>query len=401
MDSYTRRLSLLLLILLPILVLFIGPKTYWVLNLLALVLIIVEDKGIVKTSYYPILSLLILPVLWSFLSSVNSDFYPIIQSLFYLLTPILFFSLGMQASRTLSTTLILKYVIYAGTVGAIYYVGYTFIRVGFDIFSQLDLMRKNLSWVSISNVLAIIIILFYKEKKSIIGNNTLRTLILLLNILALLFTASRTYYLVFIIFVLIYTFNQNKKLFILVIGFLFVFITTIIAIKSDNLLIIKIKNSLTEITNSNDFSSTVDVYKYYRAYETKQAIETYLSGHELQLLFGHGFEKKVDLKSYVELAGSDWKNVPIIHNGYAYLLLRTGIFGMLLYMIFFLKLINIVFKNKDFKFFNLLIIGCMLALLMSNYVITSFFTTEMSFAWMLIGALYIQIEKEKTNTFAE
>ncbi|MGC3977978.1 MAG: hypothetical protein QM751_06935 [Paludibacteraceae bacterium] len=72
------------------------------------------------------------------------------------------------------------------------------------------------------------------------------------------------------------------------------------------------------------------------------AIDTYADGNFLELFFGKGLGQLIDLKMYIELAGTDWRYIPVLHNGYAYILVKTGIIGVLFFVIFYFNYFKII-----------------------------------------------------------
>ena len=45
------------------------------------------------------------------------------------------------------------------------------------------------------------------------------------------------------------------------------------------------------------------------------------------------------------------------------------------------------------EFFNLIVLGSVLSLIVTNFVVGTFFSTEMSMLWILIGIYIMQAEK--------
>lgn len=389
------RISYILVLSLPIITFFVSTKIFWGIAVIILILTFLENKGIVRTRKYSLLLFFIVPTFIAFLFSINSSPYYILQSLFYLLTPIIFLSIGMQYSIIVDRDDILKYIIYYGTIGALTFLLLTLVRVGTNVFTDIASARVATLWGSIANVAAIIIILFASRNDiNIIQKNSQKIALIVINSMALILTASRTYYLCFLVFLIIFLYRYNKKLMVLfVIVFTFLF-SSILTVETDILFIKRIQNSISEISNSQEFSGYDDVNTFYRAYETRQAIATYFNGNEMNLVFGHGLEKMVDLEYYVQLGEDFRRYIPVLHNGYAYLLLREGIFGLICIFLFFYKVIKFGFDKKNQQFMPMILAGMIFSLLISNYVVGTFFSTEMSFAWMFIGVIMVKNEKK-------
>ena len=72
----------------------------------------------------------------------------------------------------------------------------------------------------------------------------------------------------------------------------------------------------------------------WRGYETARAWATWSGGSPLQWLFGQGFGAQVDLGYFQNLTPNPREAsrfIPVLHNGYAYLLVKTGVIGVGLY----------------------------------------------------------------------
>lgn len=405
-EKYSRnQLTLILLLMFPFVQYFAGDKGFWLYHILLLIVVLMERKLFFVSSK---LLLLTLPLFWSFLFSLDSSFYEVVQSVFYLSAPILFTFLGMQYGKAFAEHRdMFLYCVYLGTVGSLIYLIHGVVNTGVGVFSDIYAFRRVLFWGSIANVITISLLLFgHKfEQPLFLGKEWKRRLLLFLNMLALFLTASRTYYFSLIVFVLLFLFVYNKKIFSIMLLTILLAIIYLFSLKSDSLMINKIQNSVSEINNSNEFKSYADVNTYYRAYETLKTLEVYMDGGVVELSLGHGMAKQVNLGIYVKLGEKFRLNIPIVHNGYAYLLLRTGGIGLLFYVLFFISFFVTLYQihfNKAYLLFSLLLFGTAFSLLFSNYLVTTFFKTEMSVAWILIGYFLSQVNflnrKTEQNT---
>lgn len=95
-------------------------------------------------------------------------------------------------------------------------------------------------------------------------------------------------------------------------------------------LVEKTARSLVELVPQDPTSET-DLNLYWRGFESLMGLQAFLSGSELQRIFGQGFGATVDLGLVMLLGGYEFDRIPILHNGYVYLLVKTGIAGVLLY----------------------------------------------------------------------
>lgn len=388
-----KKLSFALLILLPILQVLINPKLFWVYHILILIIILLEEKVFVKAKNYFFLLFLGLPLLWASALSINDSSYFIIQSLFYLTTPLIFTFIGMQISRITTPPIILKYFVYAGTIGALGYILFSIYSFGLKVFINPYVMRELFAWGSITTVIALVLALFSKESGIILfKNQTNKNVIAGINLLALFLTASRTYYLVFLIFLFIFLFKKNKKMTILI-GSLFALgIVVLLSSDIDSKLIYKMRSIGTE-TSMGEYTTDNEINTKYRGFETYMAFKTYVSGTPLNLVFGHGLEKQVDLGTYVKLGGTYRKVIPVLHNGYIYLLIKEGLLGLLFFLVFFVKITKLKTEDTSLKFIRKIVICSVISLLVTNFVVGTFFSPEMSILWILFGIYIVHIEK--------
>lgn len=98
------------------------------------------------------------------------------------------------------------------------------------------------------------------------------------------------------------------------------------------------------------FADFGDVNSRYRAFEALAAIRTYMEGSVWSQISGNGFGKSVDLGMLLNLGGpgavSEYQFVPVLHNGYLFLLVKTGLIGFLLYIVFLVRTFRSIVMAK-------------------------------------------------------
>ena len=102
----------------------------------------------------------------------------------------------------------------------------------------------------------------------------------------------------------------------------------------------KILRSFQEIIPNED----QNLHSNWRAVESAVALNSILSGSFFEILFGKGLGFRLPLGFEMTLAGTDFESIPILHNGYFYILLKYGIFGLFLWFKF---ISSLVLKNGD------------------------------------------------------
>ncbi|HUQ65724.1 MAG TPA: hypothetical protein VM101_06205, partial [Flavitalea sp.] len=81
-------------------------------------------------------------------------------------------------------------------------------------------------------------------------------------------------------------------------------------------------------------ASLAQIQDNWRGYEAYQGMMKFDEGNALQHMFGFGFGARVDLGLIMKLGGKYYENAPILHNEYVMLLVKTGVIGLLLYLLF-------------------------------------------------------------------
>lgn len=105
----------------------------------------------------------------------------------------------------------------------------------------------------------------------------------------------------------------------------------------------RLANIFRELFNF-DFRDASDINQKYRAYESMMALTTFIGGNPIEYILGQGFGALIDLQV---LQGLGWGSnivefqfIPILHNGYLMILVKTGFVGFVLYLMFIKQLIQ-------------------------------------------------------------
>ncbi len=111
---------------------------------------------------------------------------------------------------------------------------------------------------------------------------------------------------------------------------------------------------------------------------------------------GHGAGKRIDLGTDFFLDNQYWRYIPVLHNGFLYILVKTGILGLLLYIIYFINIIKLTLGqiasvDIQTKFQRLLLFGAICSLYISNFVISGLFNSGVELLGILGGAMIYYI----------
>lgn len=91
-----------------------------------------------------------------------------------------------------------------------------------------------------------------------------------------------------------------------------------------------------------------DLWDHWRGYEAKRALDL-MDRYEGSYLIGTGHGSQVDLKFFAPLSGDEkgLRYISELHNGYVYILYKTGILGMAIYLVFLTGLYNTIHRNRS------------------------------------------------------
>lgn len=138
------------------------------------------------------------------------------------------------------------------------------------------------------------------------------------------------------------------------------------------------------------------LWDHWRAYEATRALSL-MSENPINYMVGTGNGSQVNLKFHSPLGDSKkgLKFISEIHNGYIFVLYKTGIFGILIYLFFLISLYKINYGQKDYL--SNLISGIGLFYLFSSLTITGIFNKR-DILILILGALfYFSSVKKQAN----
>jgi hypothetical protein len=136
------------------------------------------------------------------------------------------------------------------------------------------------------------------------------------------------------------------------------------------------------------------LWDHWRAYEALKAIEGISdTKYNLGWFFGRGLGAQVDLGFEAPLDGKKIQFIPVIHNGYIYVLFKSGILGLLTYIIFLLYVYIQSYKseiNKHTTIINNFISGIAIFFILTSLIITGIYNVGDIVTFMLGGLFSLQ-----------
>lgn len=322
----------------------------------------------------------------------------IIRDYVYFSTPILSFLFGVILCKKLSLSKLMVLFVTFGSIYSLYYLLQATFQFGSVFVSDTYDTRYSIGTGTPIPMLALFFsIFYYKEIFKVIQNHYLLLGIILLNSAVLYYFSSRVYYFSFLIFILLYLFysfvSKYKKIGVILFSGVLIILAFIIyqMINGDGFVAEKLRNSLNEMFVQ-EFDGYDSVINNWRAYELFEAYNSMMQGSLLQKIAGFGFGKLVYLEMELLLPGIELNYIPILHNGFAYVMVKTGLLGILIFLYFAVNLlIKIRRKTKitgENKSAFILLIASVLAVYFTALVVNGFFSGESFYLILFIGFLY-------------
>jgi hypothetical protein len=341
-------------------------------------------RGIAK--YLPVPFILIII---GIAGSIGNDLYDVLKDGWYYITPFIILYAGyLVANRERRLSEILKLFVIIGWLLSLIHLTNIVINPGILFESSIEAIRHELGRGYFLSMISLIIILYARKTRFPLFNyrsaRILIWVIIITDAISVILSFSRTLWISFIIMYAVtggwFTLRHPKRL--LLAGITIIVLNlALFALPKDQLspdtMSGKIVNSFNEVLIS-DYTWKPDMQRHWRGYESYMAWQSYLDGSPLNIISGHGFGKLVDLKVNMDLGGEIFRYIPVLHNGYLYLLVKTGVIGFTLYLIFIYQLlisgISYANKNRDRDpFSGNLLIALVLVLLFTTFVISGMF----------------------------
>jgi hypothetical protein len=142
-----------------------------------------------------------------------------------------------------------------------------------------------------------------------------------------------------------------------------------------------------------------DIGHFWRAHETAMTWSFYLQGQSHERLIGRGFGALIDIGGMMNFKGLKYRYIPKLHNGYLYILVKTGLVGLLLHAIFLGLFVNVGLRNvnagdPERRFAAMLLILLVLNLLFVTWFVSGLFSKQGLFpATVLMGALLAHLDR--------
>lgn len=341
-----------------------------------------------------------------FINCFGHDQYDSLKDAWYIVNPALVISTAyLIMKRVGDIGRLLRVLVIAGFILSVYHI----LQIAsnpallFNSSASVGAFRQEIGTGYLLSCISLVILLFSNRFGIELFSSGYKKffvpLMLLITAASLVLTLSRTMWGIFliIIFVMLGQFTiKRARIFVYVAAIMTVIITlqtlNSAGQASHDTIAGKLVDSFDELI-FRDYSRFSDISLHWRGYESYWALQTYLGNGLLNLVIGHGLGMLVDIKINILLGASKFRYIPILHNGFMYILVKTGAAGVTLfltYLYLFYKDGSVLDTSKDRKdvFVGRMLIALSLVLAFSTFVFMGYFhKTTMVSAMFFIGIL--------------
>ena len=271
-------------------------------------------------------------------------------------------------------------------------------------------IRKN---YDLSNYAALMpfIILFYSRKLNFkLFRKYIEVIIMSIFLFSIAISFSRTTYLLLLATILLYYVKKQKYIIrmywaavllvlFIVFGGLIVEVNT--TDSQGSTFQSKIEHSLDEIVVK-DYNTKLEISNNWRGYEAFLGLSKFYEGNVFEILVGQGFGTVVYTPYWIFKSDNLILSVlPMFHNGFITILLKTGLLGLIFFFLFLYHLLktglNLV-KNsisKEQKLAGKLLQAIIFVVMLSTLVVHGIFATTAPLALMLLIGYTLKISTAK------
>lgn len=352
----------------------------------------------------------ILPVIFIFLVGFTGTFLDgynkvdIVKDISHFIKPVFVLSIGYLVFKTLNNQRIfLRTIIFTAAVTAIIHVGGILLFSNFLSRSISDI-RGDYGLDNFIEIYALFFLLLVPRTniQPLFKNDFYRKLLIVIFGVSIMFYFSRTMF--GMLFFLGLSFYGYAKLTPKTLKVLGVFLISVILFymyletlkpernsKGIEALLYKIKIAPGEVFNAKlNRSNHTKLWDHWRAYEAKRAL-VLMSENPKSYFFGNGHGSLVNLKFKAPLSEEGMRYISVLHNGYVFVLYKTGFIGLLLYLTFLVGLYRRNYDrvtDSDLKFFKILVATIGAYFFFTSLIITGIYIPQDSILFILGGALF-------------
>lgn len=292
---------------------------------------------------HSMLRLLMIPVAIVFVGGIHAlqnQFTTVLKDLYQYINPIIIITYGYFLARYVSLERFFSAVILSGSLLALFFL----LSNDFGGIEQnsVQQLTNEVGKASLTVVVSLGALFLLKAYCIRIFSPQIFYTVVLVDLLAIFLSFSRTYWLLCILFAGAAYFSRRGLGVVRMLSVGIVVSSLVLAFfiagssvnQSRTTFMGKVVSSMQELTPS-DYNSKADINSNWRGYEAFRGLLAYSRGGVDEWVLGHGLGKTADLGLTINLGERDFSEIYQFHNGYVNVLLKTGVVGVLLYLIFF------------------------------------------------------------------
>lgn len=365
--------------------------------------------------------LIIAPLVLIFIIGLLGFFYEkhdlsfIIKDITYFLKPINGILLSYFLFRKgFDLVIFLKTILFVGCLTAFIHLFGIFILGDFAN-NSIHKLRGDFGLDNFIEIFAFYILLFSKKHMNewLIRKKVFRFLVLFFLLISIYLYFSRTMLVVF--FVMGFSLLGYAKITVKTLKFIGIAVVSILVLyaylfsvkldrnaKGAEAFLYKIKIAPEEIFKSKiDRNNHKELWDHWRGYEAKRAIYL-MEKNPTSYFIGTGFGSLVNLKFQAPVGGEGgMKYISRLHNGYIFVLYKTGILGLLLYFVFltslYMKIYRFNTNNSNQILVNRLISSIGLFYIFTTLIISGIYIPRDAVVFVLGGLLSFNTLKSNTK----
>jgi hypothetical protein len=385
-----------------------------IMSSLFFVIILLDTKNKYPIRLINIISLLIVILLISIIASLfyPSQIYDVVKDFFYLLKPVLFIIIGYYLVRKIKNkAFIFKLIIYSAVFFAFLHLSKVLVFV-FENPFNINRLRNFAGKSNYIEMLAIIL-LFLNIGRTDIPLTRYTRFFKIIIVCSFILYFSRTMFVgVLILYLSVNGYLKiSRKGLIYTTGIItavLLFYMYLFSIEIDrnksgiSTIFYKIKIAPSEIFSTEiDRNDAEGLWDHWRGYEALKAIEQltdtpYYSG----LFFGKGLGSLVDLGFVAPLNEEGMQYVSSLHNGYAFIMYKSGFAGIVFFLVFIIYLYLQAYKkmrNNHVYLINNFISGLAIYYAFTTLIINGIYN-QMDIVTVFLGGLIFFQKHYSSNT---
>ena len=344
---------------------------------------------------------LVVPICWAlFIGLVRHSLYDVFKDVYYFLSPVFVVLFGGIVAKRLSNEELKKVFVWVGIISSVVFIASSLWKMGITSFFAPRTSRDEGSMYVNSSIFLSLTVLIYdivlKENRS-----KAMVICLLINLLAIWMSGSRTYWVAALVVALVIGYPWVKrhtiKTILLALCFA-LFGLYIVDVGHNNRTTVTLMKSVDEM-EVRKYDSEEQRNNFYRGYEAWRAMQQYKSYDMLMQFTGAGLGEKVDIVD----SPIGIRYVPILHNGYPYILVKTGFAGMCCYLIWAFLSVFLVRKNWNSEsesndMMGLCAVCGILVVLITHSSVNTIFNSSYNILLMLVGVYIYNLQYEEVQS---